>query len=154
MPKSSENKRKTPKTLEFSVFGGDKRDRTADLLNAIQALSQLSYTPILFIRSVRLLYYSILAKIVNSFFILFRKISVSQSEEECRSCESVRCSTIMFWPEQPEWRWRCRSEVGRFTCGHPLSSQWFFSVFTCFFQKTIIPHGRTTFLWQMFFQLL
>ena len=34
----------------YSVFnvldGGDKRDRTADLLNAIQALSQLSYTPI------------------------------------------------------------------------------------------------------------
>ena len=29
-----------------TVFvGGDKRDRTADLLNAIQALSQLSYTP-------------------------------------------------------------------------------------------------------------
>ena len=25
---------------------GDKRDRTADLLNAIQALSQLSYIPI------------------------------------------------------------------------------------------------------------
>ena len=31
----------------MSDFGGDKRDRTADLLNAIQALSQLSYTPIL-----------------------------------------------------------------------------------------------------------
>ena len=34
---------------EFSLLllevGGDKRDRTADLLNAIQALSQLSYTP-------------------------------------------------------------------------------------------------------------
>ncbi len=29
-----------------SHIGGDKRDRTADLLNAIQALSQLSYTPI------------------------------------------------------------------------------------------------------------
>ena len=28
----------------FSI-GGDKRDRTADLLNAIQALSQLSYAP-------------------------------------------------------------------------------------------------------------
>lgn len=28
-------------------FGGDKRDRTADLLNAIQTLSQLSYTPML-----------------------------------------------------------------------------------------------------------
>ena len=30
---------------EIKAFGGDKRDRTADLLNAIQALSQLSYTP-------------------------------------------------------------------------------------------------------------
>ena len=28
------------------LCGGDKRDRTADLLNAIQALSQLSYTPV------------------------------------------------------------------------------------------------------------
>jgi hypothetical protein len=28
-----------------SDFGGDKRDRTADLLHAMQALSQLSYTP-------------------------------------------------------------------------------------------------------------
>ena len=34
------------KTSFFPVpGGGDKRDRTADLLNAIQALSQLSYTP-------------------------------------------------------------------------------------------------------------
>ena len=32
----------------YTPFGGDKRDRTADLLNAIQALSQLSYTPIFF----------------------------------------------------------------------------------------------------------
>ena len=30
----------------LEIPGGDKRDRTADLLNAIQALSQLSYTPI------------------------------------------------------------------------------------------------------------
>ena len=38
---------KSPETVEFQGFslGGDKRDRTADLLNAIQALSQLSYTP-------------------------------------------------------------------------------------------------------------
>ena len=38
---------KSPETVEFQgfSFGGDKRDRTADLLNAIQALSQLSYTP-------------------------------------------------------------------------------------------------------------
>ena len=42
------NKEKVPKTEVFGTFlGGDKRDRTADLLNAIQALSQLSYTPIL-----------------------------------------------------------------------------------------------------------
>ena len=34
------------KSYDFRTFGGDKRDRTADLLNAIQALSQLSYTPI------------------------------------------------------------------------------------------------------------
>ena len=27
------------------LCGGDGRDRTVDLLNAIQALSQLSYTP-------------------------------------------------------------------------------------------------------------
>ena len=37
---------KTSFFVGFSrLFGGDKRDRTADLLNAIQALSQLSYTP-------------------------------------------------------------------------------------------------------------
>ncbi len=45
-----ENEKSEPfpsgKRLGFSCDGGDKRDRTADLLNAIQALSQLSYTPI------------------------------------------------------------------------------------------------------------
>ena len=29
----------------FVIFGGARRDRTDDLLNAIQALSQLSYSP-------------------------------------------------------------------------------------------------------------
>ena len=29
----------------FRTFGGGTRDRTADLLHAMQALSQLSYTP-------------------------------------------------------------------------------------------------------------
>ena len=29
----------------FALTGGGKRDRTADLLHAMQALSQLSYTP-------------------------------------------------------------------------------------------------------------
>ena len=29
----------------FSIFGGDEEDRTLYLLNAIQALSQVSYAP-------------------------------------------------------------------------------------------------------------
>ena len=38
--------RKTAKNFRLRLFfGGDKRDRTADLLTASQALSQLSYTP-------------------------------------------------------------------------------------------------------------
>jgi hypothetical protein len=37
--------RKQPATLPL-FFGGGKRDRTADLLHAMQALSQLSYTPL------------------------------------------------------------------------------------------------------------
>ena len=41
----SHRKRRLSNILSVSV-GGDKRDRTADLLNAIQALSQLSYTPV------------------------------------------------------------------------------------------------------------
>ena len=36
---------KSLKSYDFRLFGGDKRDRTADLLTASQALSQLSYTP-------------------------------------------------------------------------------------------------------------
>ena len=32
-------------TLGLDSCGGGKRDRTADLLHAMQALSQLSYTP-------------------------------------------------------------------------------------------------------------
>ena len=40
-------KKKYRKHVVFGTFyGGDNRDRTGDLLNAIQALSQLSYTPI------------------------------------------------------------------------------------------------------------
>ena len=39
--------RQLPHGIIFQSWcGGDKRDRTADLLNAIQALSQLSYAPI------------------------------------------------------------------------------------------------------------
>ena len=39
-------KNKKPVLQPAYEIGGAKRDRTADLLNAIQALSQLSYNPI------------------------------------------------------------------------------------------------------------
>ena len=60
----------------FSVLsGGDKRDRTADLLNAIQALSQLSYTPKFSCAVRQLLYYSTDIENVNrefeNFWIVF-----------------------------------------------------------------------------------
>ena len=55
----AKNKEKVLKTEVFRTFrGGDKRDRTADLLNAIQALSQLSYTPIFGCCFLKLDYYS------------------------------------------------------------------------------------------------
>ena len=34
------------------LYGGDKEDRTPDLLHAMQALSQLSYTPMCLVRKV------------------------------------------------------------------------------------------------------
>ena len=37
---------KRPSQLTWSFSGGDGGDRTHDLLNAIQALSQLSYAPV------------------------------------------------------------------------------------------------------------
>ncbi len=56
--------------MECKVFGGDKRDRTADLLNAIQALSQLSYTPKFFNKKD----YIILSQKKQAFFLNFLKI--------------------------------------------------------------------------------
>ena len=58
----------TKKTNLSVGLGGDKRDRTADLLNAIQALSQLSYTPIFGSLFKQLLYYSTPAGNVKHFF--------------------------------------------------------------------------------------
>ena len=63
-------KKKHRETLGFTVFfdGGDKRDRTADLLNAIQALSQLSYTPILYRLAADLINIADLLQNVKSYF--------------------------------------------------------------------------------------
>jgi hypothetical protein len=41
----NENTDVTVGTKSFVFYGGAERDRTVDLLNAIQALSQLSYGP-------------------------------------------------------------------------------------------------------------
>ena len=40
-------KKRGPEGAAFLEFGGARRDRTADLLHAMQALSQLSYSPVL-----------------------------------------------------------------------------------------------------------
>ena len=46
-PRSKTGSKRSKTFKRFDPFsGGDKRDRTADLLRAKQALSQLSYTPI------------------------------------------------------------------------------------------------------------
>ena len=58
-------KRKTRFSACLS-FGGDMRDRTADLLNAIQALSQLSYTPKLSAAADDLISIAHLDELVNS----------------------------------------------------------------------------------------
>ncbi len=44
-------------------LGGAKRDRTADLLNAIQALSQLSYSPLVFLTAFFTMLRAILSRI-------------------------------------------------------------------------------------------
>ena len=41
----SDKKKSTVPEPDTVLFGGDYRDRTGDLLHAMQALSQLSYTP-------------------------------------------------------------------------------------------------------------
>ena len=56
-------------SVSTKVFGGDKRDRTADLLNAIQALSQLSYTPKYSLRNEK--YYSIQRSVCQHPFLIF-----------------------------------------------------------------------------------
>ena len=63
-------KKEKTRNLSVSGFGGDNRDRTDDLLNAIQALSQLSYTP----RSFSFGTFKSIAGMcafVNSFFYFF-----------------------------------------------------------------------------------
>ena len=70
--KYGENKGKSFEIRRFRSFlGGDKRDRTADLLNAIQALSQLSYTPIFGLLSDSFRIIAIEGWFVKRFFLFF-----------------------------------------------------------------------------------
>ena len=65
-------KKNTANQTVYGVIfcGGDKRDRTADLLNAIQALSQLSYTPkFLCISQVQGYYIRLFSKMQALFFV-------------------------------------------------------------------------------------
>ncbi len=59
------NQKKNQRLGLFYVFGGGKRDRTDDLLHAMQALSQLSYTP----EELRIIF--ALMQFVNGFVFFF-----------------------------------------------------------------------------------
>ncbi len=63
-------KKSSERSELFSSFGGDSGDRTRDLLNAIQALSQLSYTPKPTTCDIITPY----KKNVNTYFSFFQKI--------------------------------------------------------------------------------
>ena len=72
------------------VIGGAKRDRTADLLNAIQALSQLSYSP--FRELTRLRYHSFWqpVKYIHWFFIF-------EQGMRCQfNCLLVECNIFLY----------------------------------------------------------
>ena len=72
-------------------FGGDKRDRTADLLNAIQALSQLSYTPIFcYVSTADLLNIADAEGNVNPLFCIFGDFAGSLSEKSVRTFPTSR----------------------------------------------------------------
>ena len=63
-------KKNTANQTVYGVIfcGGDTRDRTADLLKAIQALSQLSYTPMFCCPVGQLLYYNTDSGNVKNYF--------------------------------------------------------------------------------------
>ena len=58
------------------LYGGDKEDRTPDLLHAMQALSQLSYTPMIYVLLfmtfiISQMHYFINTLIYITFFLFF-----------------------------------------------------------------------------------
>ena len=77
------------KNLAFLGFGGAKRDRTADLLHAMQALSQLSYSP----KSVGMArHYRAHFRVVNPFkaFLIFSKLDFQRTQQLFRYVQGSR----------------------------------------------------------------
>ena len=75
MPVDTQDPRETKKDTQrvSFLFGGDKRDRTADLLTASQALSQLSYTPKPFVPNQNIVSIAKRPMVVNIYFWVCRK---------------------------------------------------------------------------------
>ena len=69
------------RTNFFRLVGGGTRDRTADLLHAMQALSQLSYTPV-----ERSAHYR---EVTKSCKALFAKKKMNRVLIKLRNCESL-----------------------------------------------------------------
>ena len=84
-------------------FGGDKRDRTADLLNAIQALSQLSYTPIYFQKRNFIGYAIFDCRIVvtqwgHTFNLLGSQLSYTPMFNFCCFADRTNCILAEYYP--------------------------------------------------------
>ena len=97
---------------KFSKNGGDDRSRTCDPLNANQMLSQLSYTPIQLLESLRLwrpnlweVVHAVNRHLIKSlfffyFFLLLNKrlLNINRRKDE-KPVYSYTCSIYEFLPE-------------------------------------------------------
>ena len=81
-------------SIQACLFGGDKRDRTADLLLARQALSQLSYTPM----SPRIVFHNPRVSIVIFSFPLFSVVGPSGLEPPTSRLSVVRSNQLSYGP--------------------------------------------------------
>ena len=114
-------RKKTRFLSKSGLFGGDKRDRTADLLNAIQALSQLSYTPKFSSLSDSFCIIAHLRKMSIVFFVFSKNIG--SLFPGCRCCVA-----------------------GSFTCSTEFRRNGYSQPFPVSYKKTIIFRRRTPFL--------
>ena len=90
---------------DVSFHGGDKRDRTADLLNAIQALSQLSYTPTGKVYLIRKRH-----ECQERFCILAKK-SARRTRRRAEGSFTVICASYMRQRAHASQSWRTMSAM-------------------------------------------